>query len=191
MEFAHSLVRQRLKEFVSDKGTLLEIGCGIGQTGLDSVGVDIDRKAVECFPGTAVVADALHLPFPNNSFDCVVFSAVLHHLKEHERYLCEAVRVSRHYVVAFEPNLLHPSGMLMNLFNTLKPGITGLDPKERALSPFYLLSIFRRYLTNVHYMSASHAWNRLPVKVNQFISRYDRGLNLFGWFLIIYGEKQI
>jgi hypothetical protein len=99
-------------------------------------------------------------------------------------------------VIALEPNLFNHSGFLMNIFNTIKPGITGLVPHERALSPLYLIKIFNAAgLKEVKCVSASYVWNRFPLSVSKFISkheeriRFKKPFNLFGWFVIVYGQK--
>lgn len=99
-------------------------------------------------------------------------------------------------MIALEPNLFNHSGVLMNIFNTIKPGITGLVPHERALSPLYLTKNFNEAgLDDVKCVSASYVWNRFPLSVSKFISkheeriRFKKPFNLFGWFVIIYGQK--
>ena len=84
----------------------------------------------------------------------------------------------------------------MNIFNTIKPGITGLVPHERALSPLYLTKVFKKAgLKGVKCISASYVWNRFPLPISQFISkhetkiRFNRPFNLFGWFVIVMGKR--
>lgn len=69
-------------------------------------------------------------------------------------------------------------------------------PHERALSHLYLASVFKRAgLKDVKCISASYVWNRFPLPISKFISRYEDGIrfkkpfNLFGWFVIVYGQK--
>jgi hypothetical protein len=95
-----------------------------------------------------------------------------------------------------EPNVFNPSGLMMNIFNTLKPGITGLVPHERALSPLSLLSLFKRSgLNDVRIEAASFVWNRLPLPVSKFIYAHEHRIRsrmpfgLFGWFEVIRGRR--
>lgn len=99
-------------------------------------------------------------------------------------------------MIALEPNLFNHSGILMNFFNTIKPGITGLVPHERALSPLYLTKLFNKAgLNEVKCISATYVWNRFPLSVSKFISKYEdkirfkKPFNLFGWWIIVYGQK--
>ena len=83
-----------LKERV--KGELLEIGCGVGINILafgKGVGIDIDERSIKIAKETAeklsisanfLVGDAVKLAF-NKKFDTVLFSLLLHDLKEEQR----------------------------------------------------------------------------------------------------------
>lgn len=216
--FAHNCVRSRLGNTLAALGygegtSILEVGCGSGEctTYIQEVsknitGVDISSVAIEGFRANGfwgLVADAKRLPFRANYFDCVVASGLLHHLGSQEdlvEYLVEFVRVIKQggYIVALEPNLFNHSGLLMNFFNTIKPGITGLDPCERALSPLRLVRVFEKSsLKGVEYIAASYVWNRFPLCISKLISRYDGRVrlkwpfNLFGWWEIVYGKKEV
>ncbi|MFC1902152.1 class I SAM-dependent methyltransferase [Chloroflexota bacterium] len=214
--FPHRLVRSKLLEALigpgcTDKSTVIEIGCGSGedmefisQASRNITGVDISPEALNVYRQQGfrgVLADAGNLPFAANSFDYVLYPAILHHLVGQGNlapYLKEAARLTRQggYVMALEPNLFNISGILMNIFNTVKPGITGLVPHERALSPLYLIKIFREAgLKDVKCVSASFTWNRFPLCFSMFISRHEdsvrhrKPFNLLGWFSIIWGRK--
>lgn len=214
--FAHNCARSKLYDTLATLGfdnssSILELGCGSGEDATyvqkvskNIVGVDISDIALRTFKNKGfqgILANVRALPFRNNSFDCVIASGLLHHLAGQgnlAEYLSEFCRVTekRGYVIALEPNIFHPSGILMNIFNKIKPGITGLVPHERALSPLYLARVFKKTgLKGVKYTSASYVWNRFPLSISQFISRHEDGIrakkpyNLFGWFEIIYGQK--
>jgi ubiquinone/menaquinone biosynthesis C-methylase UbiE len=214
--FAHNCVRQKLYETVATWGfdsnsLILELGCGSGEDATciqkaskNIIGVDISDIALRRFKNKGfqgILANVRALPFRNNSFDCVIASGLLHHLIGQgnlPEYLSEFCRVTkkRGYVIALEPNIFHPSGILMNIFNKVKPGITGLVPHERALSPLYLARVFERAgLKGAKYTAASYVWNRFPLPISQFISKHEdkirtkRPCNLFGWFEMVYGQN--
>jgi len=214
--FAHSIVRARIYDILLSLGchsdsSILDLGCGAGEDAIfvsrasrKIIGVDLSFTALKQFieaDFTGIMADVQSLPFPENLFDFIVCSGLLHHLVgqgDLRTYLKEFVRVTkpRGYVLAIEPNVFNHSGFLMNVFNTLKPGITGLVPHERALSPIKLRRIFSMAgLTGVKYIAASYVWNRFPLPISRFISQHEKSIrtkplfNLFGWFEIIYGQK--
>ena len=82
-------------------GSLLEIGCGekakaalVGDLVAEHIGLD----HVDSPHGQArvdLVGDAHDIPAPDNSFDCVLSTAVLEHLEEPQLALKEACRVLR------------------------------------------------------------------------------------------------
>lgn len=214
--FVHSCIRSNLCDTLVGLGcdntsSILELGCGSGEDAIyvqkaskNIVGVDISHTALKRFRANGfqgILADAKKLPFHSDSFDYVLCSGLLHHLVgqgDLVGYLTEFVRVvkKRGYAVTLEPNVFHPSGILMNIFNTIKPGITGLVPHERALSPLYLTKVFRNVgLKGVKCISASYVWNRFPLPISEFISKHEGKIrckklfNLFGWFVIVYGQK--
>ncbi|TWT32291.1 putative S-adenosylmethionine-dependent methyltransferase/MSMEI_2290 [Posidoniimonas corsicana] len=89
-------------------GSVLDVGCGNGHLvrrlntlGCQAEGVDVSDVAVEvanaASPGLFSVADIKHLPFEDNSFDCVVSTDCFEHLEEQDvpAALAELRRVSR------------------------------------------------------------------------------------------------
>lgn len=88
---------------------VLDVGCGNGwlarrlvPRGIAVCSVDLStvnpRRAIEQTPQplhVALVASAEHLPFADETFDCVVASEVIEHLPEPERALEEMLRVVR------------------------------------------------------------------------------------------------
>lgn len=89
--------------------TMLEVAAGFGEVpkvaalqlarkGITLDVVLLDRAQSHLLPGNrSVVADALALPFPDNSFDLVGSSLFAHHLEPDElaRFVAEALRVCR------------------------------------------------------------------------------------------------
>jgi len=216
--FAHGAVRSRLYDTLlilgcNSNSLILEVGCGTGEDAVyvqkasnNIIGVDISNTALKKFKANGfegILANTETLPFPDGLFDYIMCSGLLHHLVGQGdliHYLNEFVRVTKPggYVIALEPNVFNHSGLLMNIFNSIKPGITGLVPHERALSPIYLRNIFSKAgLEGAGYVASSYVWNRFPLSVSRFIYDHDavirlkKPYNLFGWFEIIYGRKTL
>ncbi|MGC2791344.1 MAG: methyltransferase domain-containing protein [Candidatus Sulfotelmatobacter sp.] len=67
---------------------------------------DMDRMVADAsVPGTQHIAlDVEQMELPDDSFDLVFASEVLHHCRSPHHALCEMLRVCRRYVVFMEPN---------------------------------------------------------------------------------------
>lgn len=88
---------------------VLDVGCGNGyvlrhyaREGAETVGVDITQRAVDICTlrfahenlwGSFEVANAEHLPFDDDTFDCVCSMGVLHHVPDTEQAVREIHRV--------------------------------------------------------------------------------------------------
>jgi ubiquinone/menaquinone biosynthesis C-methylase UbiE len=101
-----------LEPHLAGASSVLDVGCGSGY---------VAWQLGQRFPGAAVATvdigdfrrvptpdfrlyDGLRLPYPNDAFDVVVFSFVLHHVPDVRKplLLAEARRVARHRLVVLE-----------------------------------------------------------------------------------------
>ncbi len=114
------------------EGSVLEVGVGTGihagwllaHSPLRVVGVDLSAGMVQAARArlergagdrfSALVADAGHLPFADNSFDAVFCSGTLHHISCPVAALSEMRRVARPgaAVIVMEPNILFPTNLI-------------------------------------------------------------------------------
>lgn len=126
---------------------ILDYGCGGGwlslilsHWGFDVVGVDASKSMVRraklvCHEAGFIICDAMRLPLRDETFDCIIGIAILHHLNL-KRALRELRRVSlaRSRFLFMEPNLLNP---LSAIGRKLLPTELHTE-EERPFTPGYL-----------------------------------------------------
>jgi SAM-dependent methyltransferase len=95
------------------EGPVLDLGCGVGHSNhlfgdRDSVGVDVDSKALEGQDRPTLVADMRRLPLADGEFPSVVSIHSVEHVPDPERVVAEVARVLAADGVAFfvTPNRL-------------------------------------------------------------------------------------
>jgi SAM-dependent methyltransferase len=139
--FDHPVVeffaRQRveyLKRYIdlTKVDTAFDVGCGDGfatyylSEDIELVeGGDISELMLENNPidkRLLKVIDAENLDLPDSSYDLVYIWEVLHHLKKPGRAVLEMSRVSKRYVVIFEPNRANVLQFFFGLLNRQERG---------------------------------------------------------------------
>jgi len=111
-----SRIRATVEMIPQEASTILAVGCGDGritmqlQDRYQVFGIDYASDHVKQLGKNGVRADSANLPFPNRSFDLVLCSEVLEHLRDpvFENTREEIERVSKKYIiitVPFEENL--------------------------------------------------------------------------------------
>lgn len=136
----HPIVRAFARQRVAAIGDMLDgrvrnvldVGCGDGfgtfyvrERFGDVHGCDRSLAMLRQNPvgtGRLCQADAYALPYRDRSFDLVSCWELLHHIHRPAAVLREMARVSRRYVLVFEPNSLNP---LQAAFALLAPGERG------------------------------------------------------------------
>lgn len=135
---SHGAFLSRLKG-LGRGSRVLELGCGLGNDGLELLRAGLEVTATDIAPGHLAEAQRLHreagyesacahllvdaenLPFADGSFDGVLVVAALHHLPDPRRALAEARRVLRPgglLALGTEPNnwqgrTIYPAGKFL------------------------------------------------------------------------------
>lgn len=136
--------------------SILDAGCGEGFT-MDKLskngiskkieGVEYSKDAIalgkKLFPNLTLREESVYeLPYKDNSFDFVICTEVLEHLKEPTKALKEILRVSKKYLIISVPN--EPLFMLSNFLRGKNLSRFGND--EEHINHWNPLSL-KRYLT--------------------------------------------
>lgn len=106
------VLARHLRELLPEKASVLDVGCGDGSIGrlvlgaradLSIVGIDVALRPNLHIDAKAF--DGKNIPYPDKSFDAVVFVDVLHHTTEPTALIGEAMRVSRNCIIIKDHNL--------------------------------------------------------------------------------------
>jgi SAM-dependent methyltransferase len=172
-------------------GDVLSVGCGwhpgrhlFPKPAFRMTGVDLDGAMIATLLANGEldagrVAGAGQLPYPDRSFDVVLYRLVLHHIA-YQGPLApvfeEAARLLRSggALVAVEPGSWHPVGAGLTLANRagLGPWAHG-TPDDIPLSPRMLVAEARAAGLRPELHGLTYGWRRLPVPVQRGIHRLD------------------
>lgn len=101
-----------LTRIMPPDASVLDVGCGDGQLAralaerrpdLRFEGIDVLVRETAVIPVREF--DGLHIPFPDDAYDVVLFVDVLHHSEQPAALLGEAVRVARQHLVIKDHDL--------------------------------------------------------------------------------------
>ena len=115
----------------------LDVGCGTGFSScnfpsfIKLVGLDFSYRNLTLNPmKEKTQASAYYLPFKSNSFDLVYGWDFLHHLDSSEISIDEMARVTKKYLVLFEPNSNNPIQFIYGLLNRQERGTLQFNKKK-------------------------------------------------------------
>jgi len=160
---------------------ILDVGCGDGRldqlilqsmpTRVEIEGIDVRVRPNACIPTREF--DGSHIPYPNSSFDVVMFVDVLHHTIDPNELLDEAVRVLRpNGIVAIKDHLLR--GLLA------RPTLRFMD---------YIGNARHGVALPYNYWSGAQ-WNAAFRRVGLDVARWEQNLGLYPIpFNVIFGRS--
>jgi ubiquinone/menaquinone biosynthesis C-methylase UbiE len=105
-----NVLSREISNLIEENSSVLDVGCGSGEISANILkkkqlklkGIDILVR-----PDAAIQVeeyDGINFPYPDNSFDYVIFIDVLHHTPKPEILIKEAARVAKHYVIIKDHN---------------------------------------------------------------------------------------
>jgi len=173
-------------------GDVLSVGCGWHpgrhlfpaprwrMTGVEPDGRVVDALVESGELDAGVVGRAGELPFPDGSFDVVLYRLVLHHIAYRAPLgpvFAEARRLLRPggALVAVEPGLWHPVGLGLALANATGLGtLVHGTPDDIPLSPRALAAAARAAGLRPELHAVTYGWRRLPAPAQRLVRRLDR-----------------
>jgi len=172
---AYNVIRiagRRIKESAIKyfSGKLLEIGCGTKAKSLlireyvtEHIGLDHE----ECPHGKTkidIIGSAYQIPEKNDSFNCILSTAVLEHLEEPQKALTEAFRVLKPggYAIYTAPLFWHIHEAPRDFFRYTSYGLKHLFKN----AGFEIIEI----------KAMSGFWNTFITEFNYYLQRFKKGI---------------
>lgn len=121
-------IQGALDDALGDAHSILNVGAGAGSyeprdRAVTAVEISPTMLRQRSGPAPGIQADALHLPFPDATFDASLAVLTIHHWPDADRGLREMLRVSRRRQVALTWDPASPGFWLTDYF----PGILEVD----------------------------------------------------------------
>lgn len=161
------VLSQKIAELIPENSAVLDVGCGDGlidklilETRKD---IRIEGIDVLIRPSTFIAVrkfDGVKIPFPDGSFDCVMFVDVLHHTEDPTILLREAARVSKKWLI---------------IKDHVKTGFIG----EKILKLMDWVGNARHGVVLPYNYLTSEEWKNLFAKVGLRVTQYHQKLGLY------------
>lgn len=191
-------VVKKIHEIINVKKNdkILDVGCGAGdftyQLSLLSdnvLGIDHNDYIFSKNPHkNLVVSDASRMTFADDSFDIVFCANTLHHIENYEDAIKEISRVSKRYVIIYEPNPLSIFMICMALSRKEERLIL-----KKPLTMNKLLEVYLPQCCKVVYASHLSNYvftNALPNSILKFVPKPEFVKHHFGTDFLVIIEKK-
>ncbi len=180
---------------------LLDVGCNIGNITIqigkyfnlnanDIHGVDINDQYIasarKIFKAERVDVESEPLPYNDNTFDLVICSQLLEHLKDYRKVIDDIIRVSKKngYIILGIPNLAHLINRIYLVF--------GIQPLCINIESFHLRGFthkaFIRMLNSIEKIRlidcSGSLMYPLPFAIAKVLSKYLVGLSAYTCYLL-------
>lgn len=189
------LDKTKLDFFLKYSGeTILDAGCGRGVYTKElnkkkfAVGIDSSKTVIKDarkkYPGVKfIVANVCKLPFKDNSFDTVICSDVLEHLKDDLKGLKEMVRVCRKNIIATVP-----SEKIPKIFRVL--GVVWYSREDHTHVRYYSYERLKKLFKLVKMDCEIRPWYPSQNIIIKFIKSILISFGIFPDFMVIGYKKR-
>jgi len=126
-----------------EAASMIEIGCGLGHTGLvfrnagfEYFGIDISPTAVSVSQSRGLRAERMDLRDVRDMFDLVASDGLLEHALDFEPLARDMMRISRRHVLLIQPNHGSVSGKLLARLSEIFRGRTNVREYDHRIEDF-------------------------------------------------------
>jgi SAM-dependent methyltransferase len=191
LAFARPKIEWIFRNISLSHPSILEVGAGNGYFSFHLMqrgqltATDISDHQLQFNPApTRELCSVYHLPYPDNTFDLVIGSNLLHHLDDPELAVKEMVRVSKNYVVVSEPNNVNPILFIGSL----------LIPAERKAALFSRTHVTKLLSRDLDILKHTYQGGiLLPNRTPGFLFKYSRpeSCSRYSFFQIFICAKRV
>lgn len=184
LAFARPKVEWIFKNISVTQPSILEVGAGNGYFSFHLMklgqltATDVSDHQLQFNPAPIKeLCSVYQLPYPDNTFDLVIGSNLLHHLDNPELAVQEMTRVARNYVVVSEPNNANPILFIGSL----------VIPAERKAALFSKVHVVKLLSNGLKILKHTYQGGiLLPNRTPGFLFKYSRpnSTSLFSFFQI-------